>query len=783
MIINTPLRKNSTLWAKKDNTVISDEKKDAKTPEIIFITSYPSRECGIATYSEDLIAALNNKFDQSFTIKVAALESINDNYTYGSTVDRVLKTDLPDSYLKLSQYCNVDKAIKLLLIQHEFGLFKNNEADFIQFLKSSIKPILIVLHTVLPNPNKVIKQNIVEMDALIDGFIVMTQRSAKLLESVYGIAMDKITVIAHGTHLVKHWEKEKLKEKYGLSDKKIISTFGLLSSGKSIETTLDALPVIASQNPDILFLIIGKTHPSVVKNEGEKYRDFLKKRVEILGMQAHVKFINKYLPLEQLLEYLQLTDVYLFTSNDPNQAVSGTFSYAISCGCPIISTPIPHALEVLQDGTGVIIEFGNTVQLAEQVMRLLKNSQLLENISANGIHKMAPTAWENSAIAHAGLFKKIIGKKITLHYKIPKINLEHLKNLTTSFAMIQFSVINHPDLNTGYTLDDNARALVAVCQHYELKRKPEDLELITKYYSFIKFCLQENGSFLNYVSKEEKFTIQNNENLEDSNGRAIWSLGFMLSLSNIFPIGFTLDAAKTMNKALTKVNTIHSTRAMAFIIKGIYYRNKNIVDFENIALIKLLSNRLVEMYRHECKSNWKWFESYLTYGNSIIPEALLCAYLVTGEYQYKEIAKESFDFLLSHIFTEDKIKVISNKGWLDSKMKKKETIGGEQPIDVAYTVLALDRFNAVFRNSSYLKKMEIAFSWFLGNNHLNQIIYNPCTGGCYDGLEENYINLNQGAESTVSYLMARLTMEKYAAEKELHYKNTNKINFFEPIAI
>ena len=260
-------------------------------------------------------------------------------------------------------------------------------------------------------------------------------------------------------------------------------------------------------------------------------------------------------------------------------------------------------------------------------------------------------------------------------------------------------------------------------------------------------------------------------------------MGFMLSLSSILPVGFTADAAKTMDLALRKVNTIYSTRAMAFVIKGVYYRNKNAVDFENIALIKLLSNRLVKMYRHECKSNWKWFESYLTYGNSILPEALLCGYLATGEYQYKEVAKESFDFLLSHIFTDNKIKVISNKGWLDSSRQKKETIGGEQPIDVAYTILALERFNTVFKNSCYLEKMETAFSWFLGNNHLHKIIYNPCTGGCYDGLEENYINLNQGAESTVSYLMARLTMEKYTAKKEILHENTSKNKLSKPIAV
>jgi glycosyltransferase involved in cell wall biosynthesis len=776
MINKLRLNRNNTYPAQNSKSYRLNKtqiQEKESLPEILFITTYPPRECGIATYSQDLILALNNKFQNTFNIKIAALELQNNKYAYNDEVTYVLETDNRYSYDALAQNINSNKDIALVLIQHEFGLFKTNEADFILCLKAINKPIIIVFHTVLPNPSAKLKENIAEMNALVDSFIVMTNASAKLLENDYGILKNKITVIPHGTHLVKHTDKEALKEKYNLSKRRVISTFGLLSSGKSIETTLDAMPLIVVENPDILFLIIGKTHPSVVKEEGEIYRDSLEQKIEILGLKEHVKFINAYLPLEQLLDYLQLTDIYLFTSKDPNQAVSGTYSYAISCGCPVISTPIPHASELLKNGGGIIIDFENSEQLQKQVLNLLNNPQLCKEISNKGIHKMAPTAWENAAIAHALLLNSVMDRKSKLKYKTPAINLEHFKSLTTPFAMIQFSIINKPDLNSGYTLDDNARALVAMCQHFELTNDKKDLAYITQYYQFIQFCQQKDGSFLNYVNENKKFTDQNSENLEDSNGRAIWALGFLVAMHDLLPESLISQAKKTMQAALVSATSMHSTRAMAFTIKGIYYSNKKEMNFENKALIKLLANRLVQMYRHESKANWHWFESYMTYGNSILPEAILCAYLATGDMIYKEIAKTSFDFLLSKTITENSIKVISNKGWLHyNKAVTKEVIGGEQPIDVAYTILALAKFYDTFKNTAYLQKMETAFSWFLGNNHLQKIIYNPCTGGCYDGLEEDYINLNQGAESTVSYLMARLTIQKCRAEIEYNKTKT-----------
>ena len=332
--------------------------------------------------------------------------------------------------------------------------------------------------------------------------------------------------------------------------------------------------------------------------------------------------------------------------------------------------------------------------------------------------------------------------------------------MTTEIGIIQFSIINQPDVSTGYTLDDNARALVAVCMHYEWSRDETDLAALRTYLNFIKFCQQPKGDFLNYVDTDRHFTAQNYEtNLSDANGRAIWALGYLMSKTALLPKDLVEMAEKVLEKALPQVEHIYSTRSMAFIIKGLYYSNLGKKSLIHTALIKLLADRLVQMYRHEAEQNWAWYESYLTYGNSLLPEALLCAYLDTADLTYKNIAKTTFDFILSRTFTEQGIKVISHNGWFQ---KGQETAAhGEQPIDVAYTILALSKFYNVFKETEYLNKMKIAFDWFLGKNHLHQIIYNPCTGGCYDGLEESYVNLNQGSESSVSYLMARMTFEKY----------------------
>jgi glycosyltransferase involved in cell wall biosynthesis len=731
-----------------------------KLAEILFVTSYPPRECGIATYSQDLIKALNNKFSNSLSVKVCALESGETDYKYPSEVKYVLKTSLADEYEKLALKINKDDCIEIVLIQHEFGFFKVQEQSFLKFLSLLSKPAVIVFHTVLPRPDEHVKLNIKSIASLCESIVVMTNNSLWVLKEVYGIPQEKISVIAHGTHLVLNSGKRFLKKKYGLAGRKVLTTFGLLSSGKSIETTLEALPNIVKSNPDVLFLVIGKTHPEVVKEEGEKYRDSLEARVIENKLSGHVKFINSYLALPELLEYLQLTDIYLFTTNDPNQAVSGTFVYAMSCGCPIISTPIPHAREVLTKDSGIIIDFNNPQQLADGVISLLNDEQLRRNISSNTLQKIVATAWENSAVKHAILFENLAADKISVRYNLPAINMKHLQKMTTDIGIIQFSKISQPDIKSGYTLDDNARALIAACMYFELTGNAMSFNYIKKYLRFIGFCQQPDGSFLNYVDIDNNFTGQNiTVNLDDANGRALWALGYLIACKSGLPLEIISEASAIIKEVIPNIKNIHSSRAMAFAIKGLYYYQSVSESQENSDLIILLADRLVQMYRHESEENWEWFESYLTYANTILPESMLYAWSLTGKHVYREVAVSSFNFLLSRIFNINGIEVISSKRWL----QKGEVAGhfGEQPIDVAYTVMTLSKFYEVFLNEDYLMKMESAFNWFLGRNRLHQIVYNPCTGGCYDGLEATHVNLNQGAESLVSYLMARLTVEKY----------------------
>lgn len=728
--------------------------------EILFITSYPPRECGIATYSQDLIKAINNKFSHSLTIKVCALESSGTTYDYPEEVKYTLKTSVPEAYEKLAVKINQDDRIRIVLIQHEFGFFKKQEHAFLEFLHQLSKPVVVVFHTVLPHPDQELKAKISSIESGCHSIVVMTRTSAAILENEYGVPPRKITVIAHGTHLVPHLSEQFLKEKYGLKDRKVLTTFGLLSSGKSIETTLEALPAVINLTPEVVFLIIGKTHPEVVKVEGEKYRESLQKKVLEYDLEDHVIFINSYLALKELLEYLQLTDIYIFTTNDPHQAVSGTFAYAMGCGCPIISTPIPHAREVLTSDTGIIFDFCNSKQLAEGINRLLNDEPLRRSISSNTLQKIVSTAWENSAVSHALLFAEIAGASLTLQYNLPVINLDHMKKMTTQTGIIQFSGINQPDIESGYTLDDNARALVAACMVYEMNGDEGIVADVRRYLGFVELCQQPEGDFLNYLDKDLRFTIQNEAtNLDDANGRAVWALGYVVSLSELLPQDIVAQARNMIKKSLLHLSTVHSTRAMAFAVKGLYYYHLAFELPENLALLKILANRLVQMYKHEAGDTWKWFEGYLTYANSILPEAMLYAWLLTKETTFKEIAVTSLHFLLSQTFNENGIEVISNKDWL----QKGEKAGhyGEQPIDVAYTIMTLGKFHDVFRDEEYRQKMITAFNWFLGKNRLHQIIYNPCTGGCYDGLEETHVNLNQGAESTISYLMARCTIEKY----------------------
>jgi glycosyltransferase involved in cell wall biosynthesis len=738
-----------------------------RTPEILFLTPFLPREHGIATYSRDLVEALKAKFKNSFKIRICALENEIGVHKYKKDVKYVLNTQHSRAFKSLANIINHDDNIQMVVIQHEFGFFAESSAEFMSFLKKIKKTKVTAFHTVLPDLEAGLKDEIKEVAIQSDAIIVITQRASDILTSEYGISKEKINVIPHGTYLVPHTDKVTLKEKYSIGNRPVLSTFGLLNPDKSIETTLNALAAVIRTKPEVLFLILGKTSTEVLKMEGEKYRDFLEAKVAELGLEHNVKFINKYLPLEELLEYLQLTDIYLSTSKDQKNAVSGTLAHAISCGCAIISTPIPHAVEFLGDEAGIIVDFENPEQLSDAVNKLLFDVDLRHIIKTNAYHKMVSTAWENSALAHGLLFKKLSEGKIELHHAKPEYNMQHVKKMTTNFGIIRYSKLNLPDKSSGYTLDDNARALLAFCQHYEITKEKSDLDYIGLYLDFIDFCQQPDGTFLNYVSIKQKFSPENDDdNLDDANGRAVWALGYLISVSDQLNKDLRQKAETILEKMMVHIEEISSPRAMSFIIKGLYYYNLKHRSKAVRLLITKLADRLTQMYLKESSKEWLWFESYMTYANSLLPEALIYAYRETQEDIYQTVAKTSFDFLLSQTFNDKmEIKVISNKNLHQKGNEKIQS--EEQPIDVAYTIFALSAFYDHYREDEYQHKIEMAFEWFLGRNHLQQIIYNPRTGGCYDRLERNSVNVNQGAESTLSYLLARLCMEK----NEIRYQS------------
>ncbi|WP_437918788.1 glycosyltransferase [Sphingobacterium sp. LRF_L2] len=730
---------------------------------IVFLSTFPPRACGIATYTTDLMTAISDKFLHAYELIPVPIENEANKFVYDFVHDYVLNISEEDSFNDLLVHLNSSADIDLLFIQHEFGLFRGQQDFFYEWLCQIRKDIILTFHTVLPAPSK---EMLEEVQAIVNActkVIVMTKDSARLLVNDYHINPDKVIIVPHGTHLAPATDKNDILHRYDLVGKKVLSTFGLLGPGKSIETTLEALPEIIKKTPEVIFLILGMTHPTLLQQEGERYRTLLEGLVETYGISGHVRFVNEFLATEDLLSYLLVTDVYLFTSKDPWQAVSGTFSYALSTGCPIVSTPIPHALEVLNADMGIMIDFDAPLQLASAVNQILDDTKQLETIRHINLRNMVTTSWQNVAVAHVDIFENLVGGQRDIIYSFPPINLDHIFRMTTDIGLVQFAHICSPNLESGYTLDDNARALIAMLHHYKLFESYEDLAVIDKYLCFIARCLQEDGTFLNYVDKFGNFLAKNQEeNLEDANGRAIWALGELLGMSDILPEALTKLASDLTERSSVNFLRYNSPRAMAFIIKGLSCSKK--ADYDKY--VEVFADRLAAMFNHESREEWNWYESYLTYANSAIPEAMLCAYEVTGKSTYKIIAYKSFDFLLERIVRVDGIRVISNKGWAYRDKPLNNALGGEQPIDVAYTIIALDRFYRESDNYRYRELLNVAFDWFLGRNNIRQIVYNPITGGCFDGLEENAVNINQGAESTVSYLMARLIMCSYTQRKE-----------------
>ncbi len=736
--------------------------KKGDISNILYVSSFPPRECGIATFTKDLTRAMDHKFNPSLKSKILA---VNDNgssiYNYGGKVKYQLNETDIEHYIESAERINKSKKIKLVCIQHEFGIFGGGEnGEFIvPFLEKLNKPCSITFHSVVPNPSEARKKVVQAIAKRASAIVVMARKAIEILEEKYNVDPKKVYFIPHGIPNITYSNKkgiEKIKRALGLENKIVLSTFGLINAGKGIEYVIKALPKIVEKYPNVIYLVIGETHPNVRKREGEKYRNSLIALAKKLGLTNNVKFYNKYLTLDEIINYLKASDIYMFSSQDPTQIVSGTLAYAVGAGKPVIATKCPHAQELLQDGKiGFLVDFGSHMQIMKALDILLENSKLRVNLGRGAYESTRNMLWQNVAAEYLKVFKNIIKVKEDVGlYKFPRIKIEHLINMTNDTGIIEHAKHSIPDRSSGYTLDDNARALIVAVKHYNKFKSEQALKLIKTYQSFIYYAQTEDGYFHNRLSYDKKFTEKVGS--EDSFGRAIWAVGTVVSSSVSDDI--KLNAKFIFDNAIENIYNLKNIRPKAFSIVGLYeyykiYKHQDILD-----KAKHLADLLLKAYENNSAEEWKWFEDSVTYSNGKIPEALFLAYEMTKDEKYLKVAEESLEFLTSLVLINKQLVLIGHNGWYSYGQRR--AFYDQQPVDASSMVQAYMTAYKVTGKEDYFEKAAIAYNWFLGRNSINQVIYDESTGGCYDGLLPDCVNLNQGAESTVCHLLARLCLEE-----------------------
>ncbi len=727
---------------------------------IVCLATFPPRQCGIATFTADLTRAIDQTLGPSIKSKVVAMNLTEVSHLpYPDKVIFQISQQSEQDYINAATKLNRLKEVKLVNIQHEFGIFGGEYGShLLKFLEKIQKPVVTTLHSVLPAPDESMRHIVQTIMKYSKGIIVMTHSSKKLLQNDYGLDPDRIQVIPHGIHNVPYRTSEHAKSALGISRKLVLSTFGLLGPGKGIEYVIEALPRVVAQFPKLRFLIAGVTHPVVLEQEGENYRHTLIKKVYALGLKDYVSFFNTYLDLNGLLRFLEATDIYISPSLNPNQTVSGTLSYALGSGRPVISTAFAQAKEDITDDVGILTDFKNPPAFTDAIIKLLGNGELRLQMGKNAYFRTRHMTWENVALAYLKYFSQFAPDLIQSQRKLPTIKLSHLAKLTDHFGIIQFAQLTEPDISSGYTLDDNARALIVATLHYKKFRNPASLKLASIYLNFLCRLAKPDGYFDNYVNSNRAIDKQRNirESSEDPSARALYALALVSTIKEI-PKRFRKQAHTLFEQSFQKNIAFSSPRAIAFYIKALHCMLAKWKKPDTLAVLRSCSEQLMILYDKSCSPDWEWFEHYLTYSNAILPEALLLGYEITREKRYLEVSRKTLDFLIKHTFKDNMYIPVGQSGWFPKGGARQYF--DQQPEDTTATVEALNTMFRVTNKKEYKKLAYSAFNWFLGDNVLGQVVYDRTTGGCYDGVGEKFINLNQGAESTISYLFARLSFE------------------------
>lgn len=742
-------------------------------PRVLFVGSYPPRRCGIATFTRDLaegLAAVSGRPSQ-----VIAMHNPADALEYPPEVVRTIRRDHIEDYREAAAFVN-RAPVDVVCLQHEFGLFGGEAgAHLLEFLRRLEKPVVATLHTVIRRPAPEYREATLALIRHAHRLVVMSQVAREILLDTYGAPAEKIRLIPHGVPDPPGTDRAMVKRELGLEGRWVILTFGLLSRNKGIELVLDALPAVVRDHPQVLYVVLGATHPEVLRWEGDVYRRFLEDRVRELGLEEHVRFVNEYVDQETLLRWIHASDLYVTPYPNEEQVVSGTLSYALAMGKPIVSTPYWYARELLADGRGVLVPFGQPAALAAAVRGLLGDRAQYERISRAArdfgqrmrwpavaeqyVHLLAEAATATAAMSRAET--PAAGEPERRWEEVP-IRLDHLRRLTDDTGLLQHASYSVPDPRFGYSADDAGRALVVLMELYGRLRRTDGLDLAERYVRFLRYAQRPDGAFHNFVGYDRRFL--DDAGSEDTQGRAVWGLGHVAKTAP--DAGMRALAREMVQTARPHLENLQHPRAQAYAVCGLF-PYATAIDApagaaEWYALIERLAENLAARYDRYARPGWEWFDDRLTYGNAILCNAMFLAYLATGRERFRRIGQESLDFLWSFLWNGEHLDLVGNDGWADRHGSR--AVYGQQPIDAGYLVEALVTANAVTGQVEYARRAYDAFAWFLGRNRLGRPLVDTATGAVSDGLEAHGPSANQGAEAAISFLLARLALERLRAQ-------------------
>jgi len=727
-----------------------------------YIGTYPPRQCGIGTFTKNLLSSMVNYVEtdgKKHEAIVVAINDLNQNYEYPEEVKFTLRQEHQRDYIQAAKFINYSGS-DICILEHEYGIYGGESGVYILPLLHRLEiPLMVTLHTVVKNPSYIEKAILKEIGKMADLIVVMSQKAIRFLTDVYQIPFEKIVQLEHGVPDLQ-FNPELIKKEFNLENKKVLLTFGLISRNKGIETVIRALPQVVKKHPNTIYLILGRTHPSVIRHSGEEYRSYLKILVKTLNLENNVFFFNEFVNQKDLFRYLYATDIYITPYLNEAQITSGTLSYAVGTGAAVISTPYWHAQELLADGRGRLFDFNNFNQLAQILLELLDKPDVLKTLRKKAYDYGRNITWPKIGQKYVEAAEKIVAEKpVKVVQKetnidplmLPEFSLDHIKRMTDPTGIIQHAKYGIPNLKEGYCLDDNARALLMVLMAYRQKKDPLALELLPIYLSYIHYMQNKDGTFRNFLSFKRDYLDEVGS--EDSFGRAVWALGYLIG--NSPNDAYYQSGRMIFFEACPNFEKLQSLRGIANTMIGIcYYLMVNKSDESMIEILRKLTFKIIDQYNVESSPEWKWFEPILCYDNAILPLSLFYSYQFIKEEKVLSVALEAMNFLISINLKDGYLSLIGNQKWY--RRGGERAYFAQQPVDTMAMVLMFYQAFIATNDKQYLNQMYTSFMWFLGENDLRMNLYDFETSGCCDGIEEYGINRNQGAESSLAYLISHL---------------------------